>query len=203
MKASALPASAARLFTLLLLLGAGCAGFRTSYSGEHYIWPPQLVPGSDRLVLAICRFDVTHSFVGPDARLSRDSAYESMREVFRTSGLFSEIRSHDLGTPDLKIDVDISVETTQSRVLTQLCAMTLSLIPAWNRDRITVKTTWKDGEGKILGVILERGSVIVWVQTLLLLVAPFAWPSSIAEDEFADLSKATLLEGLKRGYLKP
>jgi hypothetical protein len=113
------------------------------------------------------------------------------------------VRSHGLGTPDLKIEVDISIKATWSLALIHLSALTLSLVPAWERDMISLRTTFKDGEGHILGSIVEVDSVIVWYQTLLILISPFAWPSCVAEAVIADLSKATLLEAQKRGYFAP
>jgi len=78
-----------------------------------------------------------------------------------------------------------------------------TIIPCRLTDEFTWKTTFKDGAGAVRGVVELRETYVVWYQLFLVFALLSESPETTFDQMLHDLSRATLVEAMKAGYLKP
>ena len=74
---------------------------------------------------------------------------------------------------DLYISVRVSNHERGSLASAFITGFTLFVIPGKFSNELTMETTFKDGDGKVLGRIEKRETITTWMQLLLIVAVPF------------------------------
>ena len=131
----------------------------------------------------------------------RTAWIEATIEAYRSSGLFSEVRRGISSETDLQAVVRVRDAVQGSKAFGYLSARTWLLVPSRERDRIRVRTIFRDRDGAVLGAFRSEETVTTWFQIFLLPLAPFLSRNRVVERVIRDLSTATALRARKRGML--
>jgi hypothetical protein len=110
-------------------------------------------------------------------------------EEGKSSGLFSEVAINNT-TSDITAEFEISDKGEANVGLAFLTGLTLYLFPSSATTVETVKATFKNKAGKVLGVYEKKEKNVFWQQILLIFVAPFKWPLSVGKEIKVDLMHA-------------
>ena len=138
----------------------------------------------------------------PLFQTSHENWARTCRGTYRSSGLFSDVRS-DGEHADLSAAVEVSVDKTFSKEMALAWEFTLMLVPCTENYQFTVRTTFRDEVGHIRGAVEKHGTVVVWNEMLLMFVAPFSSPKGTEEAVLERLGRSTLLDAMEKGYVGP
>ncbi len=127
-------------------------------------------------------------------------------KAYRESGYFSSVNApsaqSELQAEVSITDADESVWRDYPNVSGFIQGFTWGLFPFWETDVLTVRTSFKDQDGKELGS-LERSEVIYsWQQLFLIFALPFAEHESVFKAVLCDMNRATLVDAAQRGWLE-
>jgi hypothetical protein len=114
-------------------------------------------------------------------------------KAYIDSGLFSDVKLGASDT-DLRAEVNITHRMDGSLTMAVLSGLTLLVIPCYGTDTLTIQTTLKDQEGKVLGTFEESESIRTWYHLTLIVVMPFKFIASAIEESLYDLNSASLKE---------
>lgn len=186
------------LFGLALVLLSGCASFRDGANPPITAWPPQGSPKTKTIALQVSG----HAIVNDEQKDVNVNFLEVWRtetiRAYESSGLFAAVKS---GTDpaDLYADVKITDKGEISIGMAVLTGLTLYLIPSKAHECFTVKTTYKDKNGTVVGSADKSECFDFW-QQLFLLPAMFSnFPSTVAKEILVDLNRNTILESRAKG----
>jgi hypothetical protein len=79
--------------------------------------------------------------------------------------------------------------------------LTLYVLPSSASDHLTIRTTFRNGEGDVLGETTMTETVTLWQQLFLVFVMPFKFPPTVTNETIDDLFRASLVEAASKGYL--
>lgn len=113
----------------------------------------------------------------------------TLAEEAINSGLFTEVKVSDK-TTDYTVEFEVTEKSEVNQNLALLTGLTLYLFPSSATTEETLKATFKNKAGKVLGVFEKREKNVFWQQLFLIFVAPFKWPLSVSKDIKVDLSHA-------------
>lgn len=74
---------------------------------------------------------------------------------------------------DIYISVRVSNHERGSLASAFITGFTLFVIPGKFSNELSMETTFKDGDGKVLGRIEKRETITTWMQLLLIVAVPF------------------------------
>jgi hypothetical protein len=184
---------------LVVALAGGCASFRAGKLAPITGWPPpQDAKKSVRLLL-----DAQFTFNGSaieGAGAMTDKLATRTGKIYAESGLFSEVR-RGAGDTDLVADVRFTRAEEGSLGMAVLTGLTLYLIPSKADLIMTMKTTFRNRDGDVLGVVEKTETNAVWQQMFLFPVMFAKHPISVFWRTFDDLNRATLTDAKALGYL--
>lgn len=176
----------------------GCATFRGGLVTPVDNWPPT-APEVRKSISVTVRME-RHLDLGPSsgpAPVSEDELNQMRGRVwaqYEDSGLFSDVKT-GLESSDLRADVRIDHHEWGSAAGAVLSGLTLMLVPIKVQvDDYTMTTTFKNGDGQVLGVIEKKEKLDTWFQLFLVVVAPFKFVLSQANAATTDLVRSTIEE---------
>jgi hypothetical protein len=186
---------------VLPLLGGCCASFRVGRLEQVGAWP--VGPPEDAAKLR----SVSLAFQGATVEAGQETPLPPRdRVVFRNAShwayhgaeRFTNVRpAPELA--DLRVDLRLLGKHERSpAALRWAHALTLGLVPAWERHEWTLVTTVADQEGKQLWRSVESAAIVTWHGLLLVLAYPFAPPPGVAANCMFDLNRAALRQGVAR-----
>jgi hypothetical protein len=129
----------------------------------------------------------------------RERWIDATLQAYRDSGLFASVQRGIGRDTDLRAAVNIVDNSVGSRAFSYLSAMSLFLFPSRSRDELTLRTTYRDGSGEIVGSFRSREVVVTWFQILLLPATPFAGRDSVVKSTIRDLTLATAKRARTKG----
>lgn len=185
---------------LSLVSAAGCVMTRDGNVKPPAQWPPhvnQQVKKSISLqVIETGRQAVSSQ--GPDAtegfRMQAVKAYTE-------SGLFSSVVTSSEPS-DLQADITILDEGDDGLSWSgAISALTLTMIPGVVSQSLTVNTTYKDRQQKVLGTIGKSEGLGFWIQFFFLFAMPFVdSPNTVMNDTQYDMHRVTIEEAHRKGF---
>lgn len=184
------------------LLGGCCASFRAGRLERVSSWPPG--PPADEAKLRSVRLALQAATVedGRDMPLLRRDLlafYNATHLAYHRAERFTHVRPVT-ELADLRVDVRLSGKHARSpRVLRWIHALTMGLVPAWERHEWTLVTTVTAQDGKQLGRFEHSEAINTWHQLLLTLVYPFAPLPGVAANCVFDLNRAAIQQGVAQG----
>jgi len=204
----------------LLSLGlSGCASFAVEPFHPDGPWPPER--GAAGLVIGVRVHgetfvnDVEQGTSLRNLRMWRDQTLEAYRE----SGLFADIKAASMAVDpetgafidpeaglegvDIRADVEIVERQEANWWMIVLTGATAYIVPSKVTTDFAVKTTIRDGNGKVLGVCESSNTTVIWQQLFLVIMTPFSWPASVERQTIFDLNRAALLKAADKGVLEP
>ena len=185
---------------LIAAVAASCASFRSderALAGEA----PRVDRAASRsieIVLVASRIENGTSHAVPVARLAQMT--ELSLSAYQQTGLFSRV-SGVIDGADLRAEISLRIEEQFVPLLVAMSGATLSAIPSWSTNRFTVRTVFKDREGRVLGTYEENAQVTLWIHALLLPLTPFLFPAEVERGVQADLHSFVIREALRDGVL--
>ncbi len=184
------------------LLGGCCASFRAGRLERAGSWPPGPPAEAARLRSVSIAFQMAVIGAGENVPiLPRDRvvAYNATHWAYHGAERFTNVRpAPELA--DLRVDVRLSAKRTRSPLaLRWVHALTLGLVPAWERHEWTLVTTVTDQDRKQLGRFEHTEAIVTWHQPLLILVYPFAPPPGVAANCVLDLNRSAIQQGMAQG----
>jgi len=191
------------LLFVALSLAPGCsASFRAGRLERGGAWPPGPPADAAKLRSVAISFDGVWLDDGREFPMSPRKRFlyrNATHWAYYLSGRFTHVRPAP-ALADLRIEARLVERHACSPAALRVAhALTLGLLPAWERHEWTLATTVSDQDGKELGHFEKSEAVHTWHQFLLLLAFPFAPPPGVAADCIFDLNRATILEAFTRG----
>jgi len=175
----------------------GCAAFRSGHLPEIPRWPPEAE--GPRKTIAVS--SAPHESQGRGGSLLTEIHLAAI-EAFESSGLFASVLSGDRHAADLRARIVVRHTGKWYHPLHGFFSgVTLFLIPLTAWDEFEVKTQFLDDRENVLGTVELKERVTLWVQTFLIVAAPFRTARSVLKATHRDLFRATLLEALQTGIL--
>lgn len=191
------------LCAALIMSGGGCcAAFRAGHLERIRAWPPRPAPEPEKLRSVRLVFDGEGLESGRQVPLDPRSRFlfaNATALAYYRSGLFSHVR--ESGEPaDIRVDVWLSQRRTRAPVALRVAhALTLGVVPSWERLDLTMVTTCET-QADAPSVRLEKSeAVVIWSHILLFLVYPLAPPPGVTAGCVFDLSRATIAAGVAQG----
>lgn len=191
-----------RNFFVLLVLTQifGCAMFRGGELEDiSKQWPPKKEQTHSISVVVTGKAEFNGKPVDASPAMV-NKWQDSVISTYKESGLFSDV-SKGMASTDLRAEVSIKDQGKGSMAAAFLTGLTLYIIPSRAEDTFTVQTTFKNAEGKVLGTVEKRESVILWQQLFLIFGGPFTLSSNGATAVLSDIVKASLLEAQEKNIL--
>lgn len=125
---------------------------------------------------------------------------ESIQKVYDESKLFNIV---DVDSPGKDVSVEIEVQRSFSSSMTSkvLSAVTFYLVPRKTEQEIVYTSRFFDKEGKLIGIVEYKDSVITWRQFFMLFVWPFSSSSeSVYQSMILDFTHRAIVEANQDGY---
>ena len=185
---------------LLLLTATGCASFRDGANPPIATWPPKSGGKPTTINLQVSAQSLVN---GKQKEVHVDQVEAWRTPIIRgyeSAGLFTTIKSGG-DSADIYADVKIVYKSDGSMVLVALSAVTGLMIPFKAQDCFTMKTTYKDRTGTVLGLVEKSECADVWVQVFLFPVMFTHFPTSVWDEILLDLTRNTILEVRTKGAL--
>lgn len=187
------------LAALVALLLPACASFQGDRLGPvPDVSPPQSKPTVSVAVFGEARLSGEKRDL-PRTALERYK--EATREAYEESDFFSDVRM-GLEESDLRAEVKITNSGNPNYGLAFLSGLTLMIIPAKATDIFEVETSFKDRSGATLGEFSRTEEMDTWIELLLIVAAPFAWPGSVLHDTLVDTNDAVLHDAADAGLFE-
>jgi len=187
----------ALLIVCLAVALSGCAGYRTSRLPPVAIWPPAEPPIGAPIALrfyGVGRVDTAPAELSP---VGLRIAVEAAERAYRDSGLFSQVQSGwDAG--GMVAEVGLTVVTGRIR---QQGLVLASL--TYEQFELKLRTSFRATDGTELGRVEVSEIVRVYRDPFVFFVMFSRYPTTVTAQVMYDLHRATLVEALKKGYLKP
>jgi len=188
----------ARSAALCLLLATGCFAYRDGKlprgggfsAGER---------GTKTIAVSVKAERKVRGLMGDFPEPLRESWIEATLQAYRDCGVFSDVRRGIGGDTDLRASIEIEDNVEASRPFTYLSAMSFFLLPSRSRDELSVRTTYRDRSGEVVGDFRSREAVVTWFQLFLLPLTPFADRDSVVEKTLRDLTLATTRRARNKG----
>jgi hypothetical protein len=117
-------------------------------------------------------------------------------KAYRESGFFAKV-SRSPAKTDLVAEIEIVDRGEANFAMAFLSGLTFTILPSTAWDEFTVSTVFKDQDGNVLGEYENRERVTMWIQLLLILGMPFAFPGSVASDALSDVHYKTLQDAYR------
>ncbi len=204
-------------WALLVVPGIGCS-IREGLPREVRPWPPVLPEGTEKLSIGLAVVSTRNKEVLKDPwpgnqlgekisnRIQGNAKWcRGVKALYEASGLFRDVcvdgRQTNL-TAELEF---VRGLTTWSDSLAILWGCTLGCTPVWWQEDLTLKTTFKDPRGAVIGVAERYVRTVTWFWFPLSIV--LAWgPTNVDPDPelsgtMEDLLRTTLLDAHEGGYL--
>lgn len=126
-------------------------------------------------------------------------AYNATHLAYHGAERFTNVRpASELA--DLRVNARLSARRARSaRALRLAHALTLGLVPAWERHEWTLVTTVTEQGGKQLARFEHSEAIVTWHQLLLTLAYPFAPPPGVAARCVLDLNRSAIQQGVAKG----
>lgn len=124
----------------------------------------------------------------------------SIQGVYEESKLFNIV---DVDSPGKDVSVELEVQRSFKSSMTSkvLSALTLYLIPRKTEQEIVYTSRFFDKEGKLIGIVEYKDSVITWRQFFMLFVWPFSNSSeTVYESMIQDFTHRAIVEANQDGY---
>ena len=122
-------------------------------------------------------------------------------KAYTESGLFSSVVTTGERT-DLEAEITI-IEAGEEGLSwpAALSAFTFTMIPGYIPQDLIVKTSYKDREKKVIGVIEKKEGLGFWVQFFLVFSMPFGdGPDTITDTAQYDMHKVTIVTARSNAY---
>lgn len=177
----------------LVMLLTGCASFRDGSSTPMGKWPPANPSREKSIVVRLSGKGILN---GKSAEANA-AMLKRWREVaidsYKESALFSAVKS---GTEsgDIYADIEVLDEGKGSQALAFLSGLSLMTIPATGSDTLTIRTTYKDGNGTVLGTYSKTEKVDFWIHLFLLPAMPFKFPGTVSDHVMRDMHHGAMLD---------
>jgi hypothetical protein len=184
-----------------LLLGS-CAAFR-SYDTEQVDRVSREVRKSERVktYLKFSQINYIKNGVKAPKELSSGDKKElrsTMKKAYKEARIFKFVSKKDA---DLVINLDLTIDSTNSMGMTILSAASLFLIPSRAIDKLHLKASFtQNGEG--LENIEKTETLTTWRQSFLIFALPFKLPGSVKAKTLVDLNRSIITDAYLAGYLK-
>lgn len=183
-----------------VVVGGGCASFRAGQLSPVPSWPPAQHGAKRTVSVAVSGEAIVNGKQQGVSSTLLNVWRDKTVQAYRESGLFSEVLAGT--TPaDRQVDVQVLDRGSGSTGAAVLTGLTFYLIPSKATDELTVSTTIRDGNGKILGSYKKSETVTMWQQFFLIFAMPFKSPGSVGKGTLLDLSRATITEAHVAGVL--
>ena len=191
-------------FVLALLACTGCATFRAGDLAPVENWPPtSSVEAKQSIAVKV----TTEMSINDTERLPGDALTHKWREqvilAYRESKLFSSVEfGPDADRAPVTAYATFRNEGSFSLFMTLLTGLTIYIIPSSATESFTLTTSFKDADGKELGVVTVTESGTLWQQFFMIFFAPGRSINGVFDEILRDLSRATVVEAMELGYIR-
>ena len=208
------------LAAILLSIGlSGCASYTLKPFVSDSAWPPSR--GASGSVIGVRVHGETLLNDEQEGASLRDLRrwQEQTVRAYAESGLFTKVTTGSLDVNpetgafvdpevgmeniDIRADVYITDKQRANWMMAVITGVTAYIIPSRVTDDITIKTTVRDNNGKVLGEFMTSDSVITWQQIFLVFAMPFSCPPSVENQAIFDLNRLALIQMDNKGILTP
>lgn len=194
------------IFVILFLGLTNCILFTGRNFKRVEVWPPNLLIPSSQMSEINIHFSFFAKNNGVEMKKNEDSYIHEKRigslvSVYQECGIFKSVTATD--TPkELNVLIELRSEADGSQLLAFLSGFSLGLIPSWTNGHATMKSTFTDKSGKILGAVEVSDTFHLWTHLILLPVMPFFWAPSVGENMNADMAKKSIEEAVQKGIIQ-
>ena len=191
------------VLVLSLLACTGCATFREGNLAPVENWPPTSAAESKQ---AIAVKASTEMSINGTERIPSEALTNKWSEqvilAYRESKLFSSVEfGSNADSAPVTAHALLRNEGSLSMGMAMLTGLTLYIIPSSATEKYILTTTFTDGDGKELGVVSVNESGTLWQQLFMIFFAPGRSIETVFSEILRDLSRATVVEALERGYI--
>ena len=187
---------------LLLVSSTGCVMVRDGNVKPPVQWPPhsnQQVKKSIALhVIEAGRQGASSQGSSPDA--AEDFLSQAVK-AYTESGLFSLVVTTGQPT-DLEAEITVLGKGSDGLSWSgAISALTLTMIPGVVSQDVIAKTTYRDRQQKVIGIIEKNEGLGFWIQFFLLFAMPFVdGPNTIMNETQYDMHRVTIEEAHSKGF---
>lgn len=194
--------SAILALVLLLVSSPGCMMVRDGNVKPPAQWPPHSSQQEKKTialhVVEVVRQGGSSQGTSPDA--AEDFLAQAVK-AYTESGLFSSVVT--TGEPtDLRADITIIAKGGDGLSWSgAISALTLTMIPGVVSQDLIAKTSYKDRQQKVIGIIEKSEGLGFWIQFFLLFAMPFVdGPTMIMNETQYDMHRVTIEEAHSKGF---
>jgi hypothetical protein len=184
----------AALLACALLSLTGCI----SYSQHNLVlveqWPP--AAPIEQKQSAYIKVDAQYLF-NDEARaggFNQANLENLIKQQYLGSERFSRVITAQ-ETSDLYVNIRVSNHERGSLAAAFITGLTLFVIPSKHSNELTMTTTFKDADGKVLGRVEKRETITTWMQLLLIFGLPF---NESADNILIQLTQSSLEEAVRQ-----
>lgn len=177
----------------------GCISYSQKQLAPVEAWPPLAAsqpqaPAAKQSAYvrlnSIYQFNGEQRAGGPNLTHFEKTVVESFQQSDRFSRVTSEKEESDV----------YAYSTLKNNEQGNLFAAVITgatfyVIPSTFDNTLTLETTFKDREGKLIGKVTKSETITTWMQVLFIFAVPF---NSKGEDVIRHLSQSTVEEAIKR-----
>ncbi len=182
-------------YTLLIsiILLSGCATFRDGANPAISKWPIDKATKNKTLALQVTGKALVNNQIKDVNVQFLEKWREQVLRAYEDSNLFSKV---NVGSEpaDIRAEVVLTDKGEGSTGLAFLTGLTMLIIPSHVHEGFTIKTTFKDKEGKVLGISENAEFSDTWIQLFMFPLMPFYFPSSEVKDMLYDLNRNTIID---------
>jgi len=187
---------------LLLVSSTGCVMVRDGNVKPPVQWPPH----SNQQVKKSIALHVNEAGLqGASSQGSSPDAAEDFLsqavKAYTESGLFSLVVTTGQPT-DLEAEITVLGKGSDGLSWSgAISALTLTMIPGVVSQDVIAKTTYRDRQQKVIGIIEKNEGLGFWIQFFLLFAMPFVdGPNTIMNETQYDMHRVTIEEAHSKGF---
>lgn len=178
----------AAIFACALLSLSGCVSYSNHELASVEQWPPAASKTNEPSAFINVN---TQYLLNDQARaggFNQTQLEALILKQYQSSGRFSSVTTNKQAA-DLYITIDISNHERSNLFSAVLTGLTLFVIPTRATNELTMETTFKDVDGKVLGRIKKQETITTWMQLLMVFALPF---NESADNILTQLTQSTL-----------
>jgi hypothetical protein len=194
------------LLALLLVVAPGCMMVRDGNVKPPVPWPPRSSePAKKSIALNVIEVGRPGASSQETSRGATQSASEDSRaqavKAYTESGYFTSVVT--AGEPaDLQADITVLGKGGEGLSWSgTISALTFTMIPGYVSQDLIAKTSYRDRQQKVLGLIEKNEGLGFWIQFFLLFAMPFIdGPDKIINETQYDMHRVTIEEAHGKGF---